>query len=168
MTSRRLLAGFQQIGWETSRRLSGRGPLAAGDGEADAGGRDEQRHGGDVEPLQAILEGFDIEAEVAAFLAQLLAGVGLLLVDLLERLLLLGRQDDLGDVALLLDLEVVQLGLEVLKPLVERLDLRLVGDARLALHLLHHREGAAQRGAAADRDQVGVTRRLLNQVLHEG
>ncbi len=56
--------------------------------------RDQQGHGGDVDPLQPGLESVDVFAQLFADLFEIALGLRLLLLEPLDLVLYLGRQDE--------------------------------------------------------------------------
>ena len=66
--------------------------MFANEGEGDAGGGHKQGHGGDVDPLQTILQRVGVLTEILAHFAQLPLRIALLLLKLGDFLLLLRRE----------------------------------------------------------------------------
>ena len=58
--------------------------VSTGEGKADTGDRDKERHEGNVTPFQFIFERFNILPQILANLLQLLAGFRLLLAEPLD------------------------------------------------------------------------------------
>ena len=100
-------------------------------------------------------------------LLQFLAGLGLLLAEIVQLGLLLGRKDKALVFVLLLLLQFAQALLGVLQALLQLVNLGLPARLGLGLHLLDPREGPGQRGAAAHADEVAVAGHLLDQVLRQ-
>jgi hypothetical protein len=143
-------------------------PSACACGRTRAEAADEERGGEEVDGEQPVLQGVDALAQREADLAALAAQLGLLLLEVLDRLGRLGRGDQPAALGLLA-LELGELGLDLVELGLERRSAspRYFSAGR-GLHPRTTVKGRTRVALAADRDQVLRAGEEVERVGGEG